>query len=183
MSYVGSFQMWLGVAILIGLLFILVVSLKNSAAKVDAGRTDLERWHGSVTGWFLALVALIVFMAFQNLVLLIVLLSSLGRRLAMDSTSGMLAVRYILPAFLSFLFYALSIYFIVWVRKPWVPKMASALLWLAGPVVSIPAYALFGMQPGPADFAIPSGVAVIGTVYLLFSKRSRAVYRVPAGKI
>lgn len=50
--------------------------------------------------------------------------------------------------------------------------MASALLWLAGPVVSIPAYALFGMQPGPADFAIPSGVAVIGTVYLLFSKRS-----------
>jgi len=39
------------------------------------------------------------------------------------------------------------------------------------------------MQPGPADFAIPSGVAVIGTVYLLFSKRSRAVYRVPAGKI
>ena len=178
MSYAGSFQMWLGVAILIGLLFILVVSLKNSAAKVDAGRTDLERWHGSVTGWFLALVALIVFMAFQNLVLLIVLLSSLGRRLAMDSTSGMLAVRYILPAFLSFLFYALSIYFIVWV-----PKMASALLWLAGPVVSIPAYALFGMQPGPADFAIPSGVAVIGTVYLLFSKRSRAVYRVPAGKI
>jgi len=176
MSYAGSFQMWLGVAILIGLLFILVVSLKNSAAKVDAGRTDLERWHGSVTGWFLALVALIVFMAFQNLVLLIVLLSSLGRRLAMDSTSGMLAVRYILPAFLSFLFYALSIYFIVWVRKPWVPKMASALL-------SIPAYALFGMQPGPADFAIPSGVAVIGTVYLLFSKRSRAVYRVPAGKI
>ena len=171
MSYAGSFQMWLGVAILIGLLFILVVSLKNSAAKVDAGRTDL------------ALVALIVFMAFQNLVLLIVLLSSLGRRLAMDSTSGMLAVRYILPAFLSFLFYALSIYFIVWVRKPWVPKMASALLWLAGPVVSIPAYALFGMQPGPADFAIPSGVAVIGTVYLLFSKRSRAVYRVPAGKI
>ena len=142
MSYAGSFQMWLGVAILIGLLFILVVSLKNSAAKVDAGRTDLERWHGSVTGWFLALVALIVFMAFQNLVLLIVLLSSLGRRLAMDSTSGMLAVRYILPAF-----------------------------------------ALFGMQPGPADFAIPSGVAVIGTVYLLFSKRSRAVYRVPAGKI
>ena len=64
MSYAGSFQMWLGVAILIGLLFILVVSLKNSAAKVDAGRTDLERWHGSVTGWFLALVALIVFMAF-----------------------------------------------------------------------------------------------------------------------
>ena len=31
MSYAGSFQMWLGVAILIGLLFILVVSLKNSA--------------------------------------------------------------------------------------------------------------------------------------------------------
>ena len=178
MSYAGSFQMWLGVAILIGLLFILVVSLKNSAAKVDAGRTDLERWHGSVTGWFLALVALIVFMAFQNLVLLVVLISSLGRRLSMDSTSGMLAVRYILPAFLSFLFYTLSIYFIVWVRKTWVPKMASALLWLA-----VPAYALFGMQPGPADFAIPSGVAVIGTVYLLFSKRSRAVYRVPAGKI
>lgn len=148
MSYAGSFQMWLGVAILIGLLFILVVSLKNSAAKVDAGRTDLERWHGSVTGWFLALVALIVFMAFQNLVLLIVLLSSLGRRLAMDSTSGMLAVRYILPAFLSFLFYALSIYFIVWVRKPWVPKMASALLWLAGPVVSIPAYALLACSRG-----------------------------------
>ena len=102
MSYAGSFQMWLGVAILIGLLFILVVSLKNSAAKVDAGRTDLERWHGSVTGWFLALVALIVFMAFQNLVLLIVLLSSLGRRLAMDSTSGMLAVISCLPFSRSF---------------------------------------------------------------------------------
>ena len=106
MSYAGSFQMWLGVAILIGLLFILVVSLKNSAAKVVAGRTDLERWHGSVTGWFLALVALIVFMAFQNLVLLVVLISSLGRRLSMDSTSGMLAVRYILPAFLSFLLFS-----------------------------------------------------------------------------
>ena len=173
-----SFQAWLGVAILIGLLAILIASLKRSAAQVDAGREDLKPWKGGVACLFLAFLALLVFMAFQNLVLLIVILVSTGARLYGMGGVGLLA-RYTLPALFSVLFYSAAIWLLVWKRKPWVPKAAIVLLWLAGPVVSIPAYALYGMQPGPADFAIPSGVALVGTLYLFLSKRVRTVYGLP----
>ena len=172
---------WIGAAVLIGLLFVLLASLRQSADAVDAHRRDLAAMRGGMRKLLLALVGLAVFMAFQNLVLVVVLMHSLWERIFSTAGGGMLFARYVLPAAASLLFYCAAIALLVWARKPWVPAAASACLWIAGPAVSIPAYALFGAQPGLADFAFPSLVAAAGTAYLLLGRRPRTLYRLPGG--
>ena len=176
-----NWQGGIGPAILIGLLYSLIPSLKQSAARVDAGRDELKPWKGGMSGLLLWLLALIVLMAFQNLTLFTVITASLWERIWSAADGWERFARYALPAGLSFLFYCGAILLMVWRRGSWVPKAASALLWMAGPVVSIPAYAIHGSQPGFADFGFPCAVALAGTVFLLFSKQSRAVYGLAGG--
>jgi len=171
-----NWEGWIGAAILIGLLAVLVASLRQSAAGVDEARADLPP-EGGVRGALLALVALLVFMAFQSLALLLVLGASLWNAVAEVPGGWVLFPRYMLPALLAFILYSGTVVLLVWVRKNWVPKAAAVLLWLAGPVPAIPAFAFFGAQPGPFDFGIPSALAVAGTLYLLLSQRVRSLYR------
>lgn len=171
-----NWQGWIGAAILIGLLYVLIASLKQSAATVDAGREDLKAWKGGITGYLLVLLGVIVFMAFQNLALFTVITASLWRRLWELHVGWDDFLRYALPAGLSFLFYVAALALMVWKRGPWVPKAVSVLLWIAGPAVSIPAFALSGAQPGLWDFGFPSAIALAGTVLLLFSPHSKALY-------
>lgn len=176
-----NWQGWIGAAILIGLLAVLIGSLKQSAQKVDEGRSDLAGYKGGMSGMLLALVGFIVFMAFQNLALFTVLTAFLWDALFTAADGLQKFAANALPAGVSFLLYSAAVILLTWCRRPWVPKAASALLWIAGPVVSIPSFALAGEQPGLVSFGFPSAVALAGTVFLLFSGQAKAVYRVNGG--
>ncbi|MCI6530127.1 MAG: hypothetical protein MR428_03410 [Mesosutterella sp.] len=171
-----NWQGWIGAAILIGLLFVLVASLRQSAARVDAGRGDLAPWRGGMTGLLLGFLALVVLMAFQNLVLLTVIVSTLWRPIVEIPGGSALFFRYVVPAAASFALYSAAVALLVWCRRTWVPRAAALLLWAAGPAAAIPSFALYGVQPGLIDFGIPSAVAFAGTFFLFFSRHVKTLY-------